>query len=111
MSRIKYNNVGEIMHCLRAQSQATIREISADLLHSPNTVCGIIHGESHELSFYITFMRYCLKETEWEIDLSEVSEIIDYAFSNNLPLIVGAYDHQQKNVVQQRFVMMKKTVK
>ena len=107
MYKEKYNNVACIMQSLKEQAHCSVRELSTYLSYSPNTICGMMHGESHALSLYIALALYFLQEANWKLDLSEVPEMIDYAFGHNMPLVIGAYDHKQKKVVEYRFFIMK----
>ncbi|RGN42093.1 MULTISPECIES: hypothetical protein [unclassified Bacteroides] len=108
MSKEKYNNVEEIMQVLKKQSNCSIRELSDNLHRSPNTICGIIHGENHTLTHYALLTNYLFEEMGWKFDISEVSEIMDHAFKSDMPLMIGTYDYKEKSVKEKRFIMMKK---
>lgn len=107
MIKEKYNNVGTIMQCLKKQAECSMRDLELELAYSPNTVSGMIKGFNYDLTHYVRTTRYLLSLRGWEIDLSEVQEMLQAAFDGGVPFVVGVMDKAESEVTEFRYVVMK----
>lgn len=101
------NSLEEIMWILKSYTQWSIKKLSLTLRSSETTIHNVLHGHDTDLRHYREVIGLLLDSSDWVMDFSELPEVVDYAFKNNMAVVAGVYDPDKKEIVLSRFILMK----
>ena len=107
MNKHTENPLGEIMWMLKSHTEWSMKELSATLNSSDTTVFNVMHGQNSGLEHYKDITKLLLYSFDWTTDFSELPEVLECALENDFPIIAGVYDPDKKEIMMQRFIMMK----
>lgn len=97
----------EIIKLLTVFSKRSKNSLSEELGYSRTTVEKIYKGMNTSLFAYADVALSLARSADWDIDFSELPEMVECALKTGLPLIVGVYDDDTDQMIGRRSLMIK----
>lgn len=103
---MKRNEVlSAIMQLIYQQGTWSLNKLSEELGMDKSTIKKVLNGENCNLKSYDKLMSLLLEYLDWEVEPSAIFDILENVFTDNLSLMLVAYDSNNHIMVQKRLLM------